>query len=121
MRFVNRLGKGLLEFYGTSEDLDLCICALFSEMCFCLQDAAPCYSLLRKEFASTASLPPSDSLASFMSWSLPMHQQLSQRTEACAIVIADTMEMNPSLLSDNWSELISFAFVAERCVSGSPA
>jgi hypothetical protein len=31
------------------------------------------------------------------------------------------MEMNPSLLSDNWSELISFAFVAERCLSGSPA
>ena len=118
IRFIT---ETLLGFYGTSEDLDLCIRALFSEMCFSLQDAAPCYSLLRQEFASTASLPPSDSLASFMSWSVPMPLPLSQRTEACAIVIADTMEMNPSLLSDNWSELLSFAFVAERCVSGSPA
>ncbi len=116
IRFIT---ETLLGFYGSSEDLDLCIRALFSEFCFSLEDAAPCYSLLRQEFTSNVSLPSSDSLASFMSWTVPAPVPVSQRTEACAIVIADTMEMNPSLLSDNWSDLLSFAFVAERCISGS--
>lgn len=118
---VRTISETLLTFYGTSEELDLCIRALFSELCFSLRDAAPCYALLRREFSTTASLPPSEQLASFFSWPLPMPLTLSQRTEACAIVIADTMEMNPSLLSDNWSEVLAFAFVAERCVPGSPA
>jgi hypothetical protein len=118
---IRLVSEILLNSYGSSEDLDLCIRALFSELCFSLQDASSCYALLRREFASTATLPPSNELSDFISWSAPMPLPLSQRTDACALVIADTMEMNPSLLSDNWSELLSFAFVAERCFHGSPA
>jgi hypothetical protein len=111
----------LLRFYGDSEELNLCIRAIFSEICFCVQDAEPCYALLRQEFATSASLPQTKSLSSFISWSPPSPLPISQRSDACAFIIADTMEMNPSLLSDNWSELLSFSFVAERCLSGSPA
>ncbi len=100
---VRQISEVLLSSYGSSEELDLCIRALFSELCFSLADATPCYALLRRE------LPPREALSDFISWPLNMPLPLSQRTDACALVIADTMEMNPSLLSDNWCELLSFA------------
>ena len=121
MASVRQVTEMLLQAYGTSDELDLCIRAIFSEVCFSVQEAGPCYGVLRQGFASSASLPPQDGLSAFLSWSLPPPLPLSQRTDACAIVLADTMEMNPSLLSENWCELLSFAFVAERCIPGSTA